>query len=633
MSAGTLDLNKDQYTEVDTFEIGEDREDAHVKGQDVVVQTDDVEDVEAAADKDSDGIHGNRFTKGVEEVERHIVVFYSKNKGTVWLSIKLLALVMFLSYLFYVMYLNLHRALPLVLLTIATASYFLFQWLWKNWGSVVDKNLICPCTDYLDKHQKAASLFVKFFMVVSLLTILTASGVFTLIFFEPIRLVSLLGLVFLLVVSFLGSKYPSRINWMTVTWGLYLQVLFGIFILRTDVGFYSFKWIGAQVEIFLNYALVGADFVFGPDPLKSHFFLFIVLPVVIFASAIFALLFYFGVMQKLIKAFAWLMHHTMGVSGVEAFCAAANVFLGMTLVPLCVKPYLLKMTTSEIHSLMVGGFATIAGSVLAAYINMGISAAHLLSASIISAPAALVAAKMFYPETERPKTANSGLVKIDCVKEKNFIEAFCNGAIDGTKVCGFIIGNLIAFVSFLAFVDMTLHWLGDMADIENLSFTLLCSYLLYPFALLLGVEPGPDCIKVAGLIGTKTFVNEFVAYSELKDYIKEGALQARSEVIATYALCGFSNFGSIGILIGGLAPLVPEKISEISRLGLRALIAGSVACQMTACVAGILYDESRQHFSGAENITTVANLFTDGPLTTTFPSVESFVTDLFSTTV
>ncbi|KAJ8025985.1 Solute carrier family 28 member 3 [Holothuria leucospilota] len=577
-------------------------------------------------------IHGNAFTKTVERMERYMGIFYNVHKDQFWLFVKMFLLVIYLGFLFYVMFLNFKRALPLVVMTTSLASYLFLGWTLTNWGSCIQEKLIHPTKNFVNRHQTAFSVFVKFFMVVSVVSVMASSGVFTLIIYEPIRLVSIVGLLSLLVISFLGSKQPSRINWQTVAWGLYLQVMFAIFILRTDVGFHSFKWIGAEIEAFLNYALVGANFVFGPEPLTSHFFLFAVLPVVIFSSAVFALLFYCGVMQKMIQMLAWPMQHTMAVSGVEAFSAAANVFLGMNLVPLCIKPYLTDMTVSELHSLMVGGFATIAGGVLAAYVNMGISAAHLLSASIISAPAALVTAKMFYPETECPKTAKDAVVKVDSViKETNAFEAFCNGAIDGTKVCAFIIGNLVAFVSLLAFLDSSISWLGHMADIEDMSFTLLCSYLLYPFAILLGVNGSEDCLKVAGLIGTKTFLNEFVAYSELSDYIKEGAMQPRSVVISTYALCGFSNVGAIGIMIGSLASLAPERLHDVSRIGVRSLIAGIVACQMTACLAGVLYDETRQHFITEQNVTgMVEGAPTDGSLVTIPTTFDLSLTDILS---
>ncbi|PIK51350.1 putative sodium/nucleoside cotransporter 2 isoform X2 [Apostichopus japonicus] len=554
--------------------------------------------------KEDDSHQGNSITKMIEYVEEAVGALYDDNKKTVLWCLKAGILTLYLGFVLYVLFLDFHRALSLLLLTMSVAAYFSISFLWNQFSDSLEKQLFLPMQTCINQHKKTTSFLVKFFMVVSMVTLLTASGVFTLIIHEPIRLVSAFGLVMLLVISFVVSKRPSRIKWKTVIWGLYLQIVFAIFILRTQAGFHLFKWIGLQVEIFLNYALVGADFVFGPEPLKVHFFALVVLPVIIFASAVFSLLFYFGIMQKLIKAFAWLMHHTMGVSGVEAFGAAANVFLGMTIVPLCIKPYLADMTTSEIHSIMVGGFATIAGSVLAAYVNMGISAAHLLSASIISAPAALVVAKMFYPETERPKTATIATVDIEKVKEKNCLEAFCNGAIDGTKICACIIGNLIAIVSLLEFVNMTLLWLGNMADIENLSFSVVCSYVLYPFAWLLGIQGVRDRRNIASLIGTKTFLNEFVAFEDLQEHIDNNTLLPRSQIIATYALCGFSNFGSVGILIGGLAPLVPGRISEISGLGLRALIAASIACLMTACIAGVMYDESIQHFNLDGNQTT-----------------------------
>nr|XP_006819439.1 PREDICTED: solute carrier family 28 member 3-like [Saccoglossus kowalevskii] len=290
------------------------------------------------------------------------------------------------------------------------------------------------------------------------------------------------------------------------------------------------------------------------------------------------------------------MQYTMGISGVEAISAAANVFLGMTTVPIMVKPYLKDMTSSELHCLITGGFATIAGSVLGAYISFGISAAHLLSASVISAPAAIAVSKIFYPETKRPKTLKSDF-EFQMPQEKNIMEAMANAVQDGLKICAAVAAQLIAIIAELAFLDAVLAWLGALVNYPELTFSLICRYLLYPTSWLMGVDTHADCHTVAELVGTKTFANEFVAYGDLSVLIKNRetglgpTLTVRSEVIATYALCGFSNLGSIGVMIGSFGPIASDRKAEVAILCLRAIVAATVACLLTGCIAGLLYDE------------------------------------------
>nr|XP_006819443.1 PREDICTED: solute carrier family 28 member 3-like [Saccoglossus kowalevskii] len=325
------------------------------------------------------------------------------------------------------------------------------------------------------------------------------------------------------------------------------------------------------------------------------------LPAIIFFSYIMEMLFYTGLMHWITGKFAWAMQYTMDASGAEAMTAAANVFMGMTAAPLVVKPYLNDMTSSEIHAVLTSGYATIAGNILGVYAAFGISISHLLSASVMSAPAALAVSKIFYPELGRPKTKHQTNMYTPKRTEKNILEAAANGATDGMNICASIITQLIAILSTLAFLNAVLSWLGSMVDHPELNFQFLCRYVLYPVAWLMGVDP-QDCYIVAELVGVKTFLNEFVAYKQLGGYITNRntgigpTISVRSEVIATYALCGFSNIGGVAIFIGAFGSLVPSKKTEITVLSVRALIAGSVTCFMTACVAGVLYDEEAPRY-------------------------------------
>ena len=284
----------------------------------------------------------------------------------------------------------------------------------------------------------------------------------------------------------------------------------------------------------------------------------------------------------------WVMMKTMKTSGAESLSCAANIFVGQTEAPLTIKPYLLSLTKSELHSIMAGGFATIAGGVMAAYISFGIPAEHLLAASVMSAPAALAISKLFYPETEKPQT----LGKIEIPTTSNYvngIDAVTTGTVEGLKLALNVGAMLIAFLGLLALTNSILNWLGTLVGFSNLSLELIFSYLMFPVAWLMGI-PIVDCQNIAILLGKKLIFNEFVAYLDLKQLITpdNSVISERAKIIATYALCGFSNLGSVGIQIGGINAIAPQRQADLAQLSLRALMAGSIACFMTACVAGIL---------------------------------------------
>ncbi|KAL8573270.1 hypothetical protein ACOMHN_006681 [Nucella lapillus] len=353
-----------------------------------------------------------------------------------------------------------------------------------------------------------------------------------------------------------------------------------------------------------------------------------IMPMVVFFSAVMSVLYYLGVMQRIISVLGRFLGFCLGTTAAESLCAAFNIFLAMTDTPMMVRPYLPKMTKSELHAIMTGGFATIAGSVLGAYIGFGVPANHLLSASVMSAPAALAISKLTYPETEPEAVQDQDYDIVDRGSEGNLIEAASAGASYSILLVGSILVNIIAFLSILKFVNATLTWFGDRAGVQDLTFELICSYLLYPVALFMGTELGPDCRRLGELVGIKTFTNEFIAYKSLEKLLnnrqlwnnyttlydvsdpanvayhdlditltrwnvtlEKGFLSRRSEVIATYALCGFSNFGSMGILLGSMSAMAPERRADVASIIFRAMIAGNVACFFTACIAGLFYQE------------------------------------------
>ncbi len=399
------------------------------------------------------------------------------------------------------------------------------------------------------------------------------------------RWISVVGLFTMLGIAWSLSIDRKAIRWRPVIVGTVLQLGFALIILRTEIGRAVFDTMGAVITRFLDFTDAGAAFVFG-EGFKQFYFAFKVLPTIIFFSSFITILYYFGVLQKIVGVMARLMVRLMGTSGAESLSSSANIFVGQTEAPLLIKPFVASMTRSELMAVMTGGFATIAGGVMAAYVGMGVSAKHLLAASVMSAPAALVMAKLMLPETEQSRTAG----KVDVVVDRpwaNAIDAAASGAADGLKLALNVGAMLIAFVALIALIDWPLAKLGMWIGQPELSLNVILGMLFRPLAWVMGV-PWAEAGQVGALIGIKTAVNEFVGYVRMEEMVAAGQLSERAQVIATYALCGFSNFSSIAIQIGGIGSIAPERKADLARLGLRAMIAGSLACFQTATIAGFL---------------------------------------------
>ena len=408
------------------------------------------------------------------------------------------------------------------------------------------------------------------------------------------RLISLFGLVVMIALAFAMSTDRRKVDRRLVVAGVGLQFLLALLVLKTGPGQALFSYIGAFFTALLNYVDAGSSFVFG-DAFGEHFFAFKVLPTIIFFAALMGVLYHLGLVQYVVVAFAWIMQRTLRTSGAESLAAAANIFVGQTEAPLVVRPYVASMTRSELMALMVGGFATIAGGVLAAFVGLGIDAGHLVAASVISAPAALLVAKVMQPEVEESKTLGQVSIEVERTAT-NVVEAAANGTLDGLRLALNVAAMLIAALGLIALVDGALGLLGQgvgyMLGMEGLEWSLSAAlgYLFAPFAWLMGIE-AKDCLLAGELLGKKMVANEFVSYVQLSQWIQPGSgveLSQRSVIILTYALCGFANFSSIGIQIGGIGGIAPERRRELARLGFRAMLGGSLACFMTACVAGIL---------------------------------------------
>ncbi|XP_069702912.1 uncharacterized transporter YutK-like isoform X2 [Periplaneta americana] len=400
------------------------------------------------------------------------------------------------------------------------------------------------------------------------------------------RLQSGVGVIVIILLGYSFSRHRSQIRWRPVLWGLGIQFVLGLLTIRWSVGRNVFQCISNKVATFLGYADVGAKFVYSDLLIDANIFAFRPLSVIFFLSFMVQILYYYGAMQWIVLKLGWLLQISMGTTVCESVNAAASIFLSMSESPLLFKPLLKDLTKSELHAVMTGGFATVAGSVMAAYISFGVEPVHLLTASVMSAPAALCVSKLFYPETEESKTSADNIV-IERGDETSVLDAATKGALLGIQLVLGIIANLIAFVSFIAFINGILSWLGAHVGVENLTLEFILGKVFIPLSWIMGVE-WEQCEEVARLVGIKTIVNEFVAYEQMGKSKAANKLSPRSEMIATYALCGFSNPGAIGILIGALVTLAPERRSAVTEVAFRAFIAGSATCFLTASIAGML---------------------------------------------
>jgi len=409
------------------------------------------------------------------------------------------------------------------------------------------------------------------------------------------------GLAVLLSIAFGFSSNRRDVDWKLVASGLGLQLFFAVLVILVPGGRQFFEGLSRIFVTVIGFAMDGSAFIFGSlaDPSNLGFiFAFQVLPTIIFFASLMSVLYHLGLMQKVVQAMAWVMLKVMRISGSESLSVAANVFVGQTEAPLVVRPYISRMTESELLTMMVAGMATIAGGVLAAYITMlgGADEAarifyakHLLAASIMAAPATVVIAKLLKPEIDESLTRGKVTLHVEKTAT-NVIEAAANGAGDGVKLALNVGGMLLAFVALIAFVNYPLGWIGQITGLEAIagqpvSLSMILGYLLSPLAWVIGI-PWQDAVTVGGLIGEKVVTNEFVAYAHLKE-IQDG-LTPKALLISTYALCGFANFSSIAIQIGGIGGLAPDRRSDLARLGLTAVLGGTLATMMTATIAGVL---------------------------------------------
>jgi CNT family concentrative nucleoside transporter len=422
------------------------------------------------------------------------------------------------------------------------------------------------------------------------------------------RFTGVIGIIIILGLAFLWSNNRKKINYRLVITGLLLQIFLAIFILKVPIGQQIFFWLGKAINKLLDFSKEGGLFVFGdltkvtqilPEGIaKSGVFLFILLPTIIFVCVLVAIAYHVGLMQRVIAVIARFVHWAMRVSGSEALSNVASAFVGQVEAQIMIRPYLSGMTMSELLASMTGSMACIAGGVMAVYISMGVPASYLLAASLMAAPGALVIAKIVFPETEESET--KGKVKLEVKREhSNIMDAISHGATDGMKISINVIAMLIGVIALIALVDALLGYLGHFLswtgmslnalglDVNNLRLKDVVGAFFSLFAIVMGVPPS-ESLSVGSLMGTKMVINEFVAYSDLAPMMEQGLLSAKSVVIASFALCGFANFSSIAIQLGGIGVLVPNRKADLAKLGFKAMLCGTMASYISASLAGIL---------------------------------------------
>jgi CNT family concentrative nucleoside transporter len=405
------------------------------------------------------------------------------------------------------------------------------------------------------------------------------------------RFTGVLGILAVLLAAWLGSTDRKRIRWRTVAWGLGLQLLFAFCVLRFSYGERGLMWAGGVVKTMLASTYAGTKVLFGPlgvpDGSMGSIFAFQVLPTIIFISAFFALLYHIGVMQLVIRGLAWVMLKTMRISGAESMNVAASIFMGQTEAPLSIRPFLAKATRSELMTIMTSGMAHVSGGIMAMYIAQGVAPEHLLAAVIMTSPGTILLSKMLVPETGVPATEGRVVMpKDELHKDENLIGAIARGTIDGGRLAFNVAIMLISFLALVALLDGVLGWTHGLSYMHWVPGSLgqILGFVFAPVAWLIGV-PWHDCGAIGNLLGTRMALNEVIAYIGLG--AQKAVLAPRSFIIATFALCGFANLSSIGIQIGGIGALIPERRNELAKLGVRAMLAGTMANLISASIAGM----------------------------------------------
>ncbi|CAL1526476.1 unnamed protein product [Lymnaea stagnalis] len=564
-----------------------------------------------------------RWSKWVEKIEDTVTVFQKRHCKMIGNVIKVTLFVLYIAYFGYCCHYKYYDEGSYILTVITGALIVKITFGFIS-GPKYDASILKCYTAYATSPKiKRLRAYVRYFLYVLAIVLLCVYLGIDVITYSPQNGQAVIGIFSLLVSCFILSSKPSRVNWHPVFWGFIIQFVFATLTLRTVIGYEAFKWMGDLVHGFVRLSDKGSTFVFG-DSFRSARagFFFETAGVIVFFNACIFVMDYFGVLEFIVLKIGRVLSICLETGPVESVVAAANIFIGLSEAPLLIRPYLPTVTRSELHAIMTCGFASISGAFMAMFIKSGAPASHLLTAAVISAPAALAISKLMYPEVDRVNYESQRNIKMRNEESpQNLLQAASDGAGFSTKLVASIMVNMMAFVSMLNLIDFILVWIGQRAGIQGMTFDVICSYILFPLSYVMGAPPA-DCGKIGSLIGIKFFATPFVAYAELgkmienrrifEDYVTNvngtwstsgsdvileatnttllnGFMTERSEVITTYALCGISAFPAIGFCMGTLIPMCPERKPDVIALVLRAFVAGNLANFVTGAVAGVMF--------------------------------------------
>ncbi|XP_070576304.1 solute carrier family 28 member 3-like [Ptychodera flava] len=532
----------------------------------------------------------NYCSRGVRRIQSSMHTFLDEYNRPLKIGLNVTLLVLYSVYFSCAMYNSFEKARALLAMTVFVVVCFIYVYIRDRFGHAVNAGICQPLSTFFDKHWnrvKWVTAIVILMLILVWIIIDTSKN--------PSNMMSFVGLVAILIFSFLFSKHPDKIRWRPVIWGLVLQVILALVILRTWWGFSAFRFLGEQMSAFVDYTEAGSRFVFG-ELWYHHAFAFKILPLVLFFGSIIAVLYHIGLIQIIIAKLAWLLQFTMHTSASESLATACAIFLSNSETQLMIGPYISVMSVSELHAVATAGYTTVSGSILGAGVSLGINASYMITASVMSAPAALAVSKIFYPEVEKsPSSTTSNTAKISLPKYSNVIDATVGGAMAAVPVAVYMGGTFLVVLALLDFMNAFLSWTGGMVGYPALSFEIICAWGFMPIAYLMGVD-WEDCFVVGELIGMKIVTSVLVSYKKLAVILNnrklglEPTISPRSEVIVTYALSGFSHIAGIGMTMAAMIAIAPERSKDISAVVVRAMIAGNAANFLTASIAGILYE-------------------------------------------
>ncbi|CAH1786313.1 unnamed protein product [Owenia fusiformis] len=528
--------------------------------------------------------------QNVLKIQRKLSAYYHQQKHKLWKITKFILLIGWFVYIAFALLYNPEGAIVVTVIT-GLASLGIGYSLMKENGFLGKLQTHCfkPCFQCVTKNWR----FLRWFAYG-----LALVGIATLLYFlvakeNPEYLRSLAGLVTIIVLTFITSTHPTKVNWRPVVWGLGLQFIFGLVVLRWESGYKLFEAMANTFRDFLRHSDTGSIFMFG-EAYTNHPIAFQAFPQAIFFSSVMSVLFHVGIMKKVIGGVGWIMEVTCGTTTIESINAAANIIVSGVETAVIIRHWLPELTYSELHAVMTANFSTVSGVVFALFISLGAPPVHVVSAAIMSAPAALALSKLSCPETEESLTKRGDL-KLDIPKASNILDAASNGAVITIKLISHVVVNIIAFSGLMTFVNAALSYIGGRVGLAELSFKFICGKVLSPLAYLLGVT-WADAEKVGELIGIKLFVNEYLSYELMNRYYIEGVMTERSVAITTYTLTGFGSVMDIGIVVGVISAYAPNKKADLSKMAMRTLLLGNVAGWLTACVAGVLYQGQDSYY-------------------------------------